>query len=123
MDRLHVKDLNISRGPAMNATVPVPYPQALRGAAGLFAATVAVTAFWLGLNLALPGLQGTGIPSTVVRVLIHTTMLGGLWFAIARTDLDAAARLRLWLAIAVPFTLWLALIWWLAVDGAFRPRP
>jgi hypothetical protein len=28
-----------------------------------------------------------------------------------------------WLALALPFTAWLAVVWWLAVDGTFRPRP
>lgn len=91
-------------------------------AIGLFMVASALTAFWLALNYALPDMQATGIPSTVVRLIIHGATLGGLWLALTRTAFDPATRLKAWLALAVPFTLWLALIWWLALDGAFRPR-
>jgi hypothetical protein len=73
--------------------------------------------------MALPDMQATGIPSVVVRLVIHGAILTGLWLGIARAGFDPAARIRLWLAIALPFTAWLTLVWWLAVDGAFRPRP
>ena len=89
----------------------------------LLIAGLAFTGLWLGLNLALPDLQATGIPSVVIRLIIHATMLIGLWLGLARTGLDGRTRLTTWLAIAIPFTLWLALVWGLAVDGAFRPSP
>lgn len=98
-------------------------PSKVRGVVGLFGLVVALTAFWLGLNVMLPDLQATGIPSIVIRVAIHTTMLTGLWLGLARTDFETGTRVRVWLAIALPFTGWLAVVWWLAVDGAFRPRP
>ena len=88
-----------------------------------FLFAVVFTALWLGLNLAVPELQATGIPSVVIRLLIHTTMLTGLWLGLARTDFDAGVRVKVWLAVAIPFTAWLAVVWWLAIDGAFRPRP
>jgi hypothetical protein len=90
---------------------------------GLLVLTLAFTAFWLGLNVLLPDLQATGIPSIIIRLAIHTTLLTGLWLGLARTDFEADTRVRVWLAIALPFTAWLAAVWWLAVDGAFRPRP
>jgi hypothetical protein len=98
-------------------------PPVTRNAVGLLLLVTALTGLWLGLNLVVPDLRTTGIPSTVIRLTIHTAMLTGLWLAIARTDFDAAARLRIWVAVALPFTVWLAIVWWLAVDGAFRPRP
>jgi len=94
-----------------------------RGAMGLFLLAVAFTALWLGLNIAFPELQATGIPSVVIRVVIHATILTGFWLGLAQTDFDAGTRIRVWFAIALPFTAWLAIVWWLAVDGAFRPRP
>src|SRR6266511_653778 len=100
-----------------------PRPSVLKGVVGLFLLVAGLTAFWLGLNMALPSLQASGIPSVIVRLIIHATILTGLWLALAQTDFDAGTRLRVWLAIALPFTAWLALIWWLALDGAFRPRP
>lgn len=107
----------------MSAALPVPYPQALRGATGLFALAAAFAAFWLGLNFALPGLHNSGIPLLMSLVLIHAAMLSMMWLALARIDVDVMTRWRTWLAVAIPFTLWLAMVWWLAVDGAFRSRP
>ncbi len=98
-------------------------PSLARNVIGLTLVAVAFTAFWLGLNLMLPELQATGIPSVVVRLAIHTAILGGLWLGLARTDFPYNTRVRVWLAMAAPFTAWLAIVWWLAVDGAFRPRP
>lgn len=94
-----------------------------RSAIGLFLLAVTFTALWLGLNVIFPELQATGIPSIVIRLVIHATMLTGLWLGLAQTDFDNKTRVRVWLAIALPFSAWLAIVWWLAVDGAFRPRP
>src|SRR5262245_58058188 len=77
----------------------------------LLIAVAAFTVFWLGLNLTFPELRETGIPSTVIRLAIHTTILTGLWLGLARTDLPYGTRARIWLALAVPFTVWLAIIW------------
>src|SRR5262245_134888 len=98
-------------------------PSKSRDAVALLVLAVAFTAFWLGLNVMLPGLQATGIPSIFIRLAIHTIVLTGLWLGLARTDFDAGTRVMVWLALAIPFTAWLAVVWWLAVDGAFRPRP
>ncbi len=106
----------------MNAVLQAQ-PSTQKGVIGLSLLAVAFTALWLGLNIALPELQATGIPSIVIRLAIHATMLTGLWLGLAQTDFDAGTRVRVWLAIALPFTAWLAIVWWLAVDGAFRPRP
>jgi hypothetical protein len=106
----------------MNAA-PQAQPSTQWSAIGLFLLAVALTAFWLGLNAIFPELQATGIPSVVIRLLIHATMLTGLWLGLAQTDFDTDTRVKVWLAIALPFSAWLAIVWWLAVDGAFRPRP
>ena len=95
----------------------------VRNTIGLFLLVAALTALWLGLNVALPGMQATGIPSTVIRLVIHGVILTGLWLGVAQAGFDPATRVRVWLAIALPFTAWLALVWWLAVGGAFVPRP
>jgi len=107
----------------MNTAVPQAQPAIHRSMIGLFLIAVAATAFWLGLNVIFPELQATGIPSAVNRLIIHSVILAGLWLGLSRTDFDAGARVGVWLAIAVPFTAWLAIVWWLAVDGVFRPRP
>lgn len=92
-------------------------------AAGLFLATAAVTAVWLGINLIFPGLNPTGIPTVVVRLAIHAAILIGVWQAVARTEFDRNERLTVWIALVLPFTAWLALIWSLAADGAFVQPP
>jgi len=92
-------------------------------AAGLLLAVAAATAFWLSLNWLLPELNPSGIPSTVVRLTIHATVLTGLWVALTRTTFDQRTRVMIWLALALPFTLWLALIWTLALNGALVQVP
>jgi hypothetical protein len=89
----------------------------------LFLLAAVVTAASVALNLGFPGLAPTGVQQTLTRLIIHATILVGLWIGLSRTDLDHRARLATWLALAVPFTAWLALIWWLAVGGAFLTRP
>ena len=88
-----------------------------------FLLAVVLATAWLGLNVAFPDLGPTGIPATVTRLTIHGIILVGLWLGLSRTDFTARTRVGLWLAIAVPFTLWLALVWRLAVDGFFRAIP
>ncbi len=107
----------------MSTTLPQSHPSVATGVIGLFMLAVAFTAAWLGLNFAFADLQATGIPSAVVRAVIHTAMLFGLWLALTRTGFETGTRVRVWLAMAIPFTAWLATVWWLAVEGAFRPRP
>src|SRR5262249_57638306 len=91
------------------ASHQVRWPVATR-AMGLFLLVAACTAAWLGLNVALPGLQATGIPSVAIRLIIHTAMLMGLWLALAQTDFPSRTRVSVWLAIAVPFPALLALL-------------
>ena len=106
----------------MDATLKLQ-PAAPWGAFAYLGLAVALAALWLALNLALPQLQATGVASVVIRLAIHTALLLGLWLGLARTGFDRAARIKVWLALAVPVTAWLALVWWLAVAGAFRPHP
>jgi hypothetical protein len=78
---------------------------------------------WIGGNLAFPQLAPTGIPSVAIRVVIHAVILTGLWLGLSRTSFAYRERVTLWLAIAIPFTLWLALIWGLAIHGFFQAVP
>jgi len=107
----------------MSSTLPMQGPSATAGAIGLLIAAVAFTLAWFGFVALFPDLQASGLLSVIVRLLIHAAILAGLWLALARTSFDAGTRLKLWLVVVIPFTGWLALVWWLAVGGAFRPRP
>jgi hypothetical protein len=116
-------NVNIEMRFKMRTALHQPRPSVASGVTALFLLAVAFTAAWLGLNFAFAGLQATGIPSAVVRLVIHTTILFGLWLALTRTGFDTSTRIKIWLALAFPFTVWLAAVWWLAVDGTFRARP
>src|SRR5947209_16865022 len=91
------------------------------GATFLFA--IVLAAGWVAINLAFPELVPSGIPNVVVRPVVHAVMLTGLWLGLSCTDFTAGKRLAIWLAIAVPLTLWLAFIWRLAINGTFQPSP
>jgi hypothetical protein len=90
---------------------------------GLLVLGGALAASWVGINLAFPGLAPTGIPSVVTRLAIHSAILIGLWLGLSRTEFSAGKRAAIWLSVAIPFTLWLALVWNLAFNGAFQPIP
>jgi hypothetical protein len=107
----------------MSATLPMQGPSAAAGAFGLLLAAIAFTLAWFGFVALFPDLQASGLLSVIVRLLIHAAILAGLWLALARTSFDTGTRLKLWLVVVIPFTGWLALVWWLAVGDAFRPRP
>jgi hypothetical protein len=80
-----------------------------------------LTAFWIGLNYWVPALPTSGVPSTAGRLAIHIAIVLGLWLALERTELSLRRRLGVWLAIVVPYTLWLSIIWSVAITGVFRP--
>src|SRR2546422_1019724 len=109
---------------AMNAIIPELHPSAvLARMIRLFLFAAALAALWLGLNFTFPELQPTGIPTIVVRLTIYGAILIGLWLALSRTDFDSRTRLAIWLAIAVPYTAWLAAAWALAIEGVLRTPP
>jgi hypothetical protein len=82
-----------------------------------------LAALWVGINLMFPALAPTGIPSLVTRLGIHVAILAGLWLGLLRTEFSASKRVLVWLGVAVPLTLWLAVVWNLALNGAFQPIP
>ncbi len=105
--------------PSGSAVLPSVHGRALMWLSAAVVATVA----WLGINALFPALQPTGIPFTIVRLVIHAVILGGLWLALERSSIAPGRRVAVWLALAIPFTLWLIAIWILAVDGTFVSRP
>ena len=90
---------------------------------GLLLLGAVLAALWIGINLMFPGLAPTGIPSVLTRLAIHAAILAGLWLGLSRTDFSMSKRITIWLAIAIAFTLWLAVVWAMAVNGAFQPIP
>ena len=80
-----------------------------------------LTALWTALNYWQPGIQGSGLPNVAIRLMVHALISLGLWLALEQAGMTPIHRRNVWLAIMIPFTLWLAAIWSLAVNGGFRP--
>lgn len=83
---------------------------------------VPLTAAWIALNYVFPAFPASGIQSVAARVFIHVLLALGLWLGLERTDLTSAQRRNVWLAVMIPFTLWLSVIWAAAINGVFQPR-
>jgi hypothetical protein len=106
----------------MTALSPTPDTvRAGKGALWMLLLMVAFTVSWVALNTQLAEFQIAS--RSLTRPVIHAVILYGLWLGLARAGFDFGRRLRIWLAIAVPFTLWLAAVWIMAVDGVFVARP
>ncbi len=101
----------------------VEFPELHWGAVRFFLLAAVLAAIWLGLNILFPDLWSSGVLTAFTRLSIHATILAGLWLGLSRTDFTGSKRAALWLAIAVPYTIWLALAWGLALHGAFKPIP
>jgi hypothetical protein len=82
---------------------------------------VPLTASWIVVNYWQPGLQASGVPTTAFRLMTHVLIALALWLALERSTMAQAQRRAVWLAVMVPYTLWLAVIWSAAVNGVFRP--
>jgi hypothetical protein len=79
-----------------------------------------LTALWIALNYALPIIAASGISTVAARVSVHVMIALGLWLGLERADLTPAQRRNAWLAVMIPFTLWLAFVWGAAINGVFR---
>ncbi|HEX3536818.1 MAG TPA: hypothetical protein VHU15_08635 [Stellaceae bacterium] len=80
-----------------------------------------LTAFWIVLNYELPVIAASGMPTVFSRVFIHVLIALALWLALERTELTPVQRRNTWLAVMLPYTLWLAVAWGAAINGAFSP--
>jgi hypothetical protein len=82
---------------------------------------VPLTALWIALNYAFPVIGASGASTVATRVSVHVLIALGLWLGLERAELTASQRRNVWLAVMIPFTLWLAIIWSAAISGAFKP--
>jgi len=80
-----------------------------------------LTAFWIGLTYSFPIVSTSGVQTVAVRIFIHMMLALGLWLGLERADLTSSQRRNFWLAVLIPYTLWLAVIWSGAINGVFRP--
>jgi hypothetical protein len=81
---------------------------------------VPLLAAWIGFNYAVPALAASGVTSVAARVFIHLLIGLGLWLGLERTELNQVQRRNTWLAVMIPFTAWLAVIWSAALNGIFQ---
>jgi len=81
--------------------------------------TVPFALLWTWLIIALPALPESGFPALGVRLMTHGLIALGLWLCLENTELAPAQRRATWLALMVPFTLWAAVTWTAAINGAF----
>src|SRR6516164_5728977 len=102
------------------ATLSVENPPGRRGWHALIW-LVPLTALWMAVNLAFPALGASGLPTVTSRLAIHVMIALGLWLGLERTEMTPSQRRNVWLAVMIPFTVWLAVICSAAIGGAFKP--
>jgi hypothetical protein len=100
---------------AVSAAVIVPRPVRLS-----LMWTVSFTTLWTWLVYSLPALAESGFPALGVRLMAHGLIALGLWLGLESTDLAPRQRQATWLVFMVAFTLWAAVAWTAAINGAFR---
>jgi|SRR5580704_8523109 hypothetical protein len=79
-----------------------------------------LTALWIALNYSFPIVSASGVQTVGVRVFIHVMLALGLWLGLEQAELTPTQRRNVWLAVLIPFTLWLAVVWSAAIGGMFR---
>ncbi|HYM30070.1 MAG TPA: hypothetical protein VEU47_02145 [Candidatus Cybelea sp.] len=82
---------------------------------------VPLTGFWLALTYAFPALQASGAPTVATRLAIHMVLALGLWLGLERTTLSLRQRVNTFLALSIPYVVWLSIVWGVAINGAFLP--
>ncbi len=81
---------------------------------------IPLTAAWTAINYAFPAITSGGAPTVASRLIVHVMIALGLWLGLERTGLAPAERRNAWLAVMIPFTLWLAIVWSAAINDFFR---
>jgi hypothetical protein len=79
-----------------------------------------LTALWVVLTYWQPGIQASGVPNLASRLFIHVLTMLGLWLGLERTAMTPSQRRNVWLAVMIPYTLWLAVAWNLGAYGVFQ---
>jgi len=81
--------------------------------------TVPATMLWMLLIYWQPAVPASGVPTTAARLMVHGLIAVGLWLGLESTDLTPGQRRATWLAVMIPYTLWMAAAWSAAINGVF----
>ena len=81
---------------------------------------VPVTVLWIVLTYWQPMITASGVPGTAARLMTYGIIGLGFWLGLERTDLTAGQRRATWLAVMIPYTLWMAIAWSAAINDVFR---
>ena len=82
--------------------------------------TAPLTLLWTLLIYWQPTISASGVPTTAVRLMTYGLIALGLWLGLESTDLTPGQRRATWLAVMIPYTLWMAVAWSAAINGVFR---
>ena len=80
---------------------------------------VPITVLWTLLIYWEPAIPSSGVPTTAARLTTYALIALGLWLGLERADLTPGQRRTTWLAVMIPYTLWFAVAWSAATNGAF----
>jgi hypothetical protein len=81
---------------------------------------ISLTVLWIVLIYWQPAISTSGVPTTAVRLMTYGLIAVGLWLGLESTDLTPGQRRATWLAVMIPYTLWMAVAWSGAINGVFR---
>src|SRR5579862_2480194 len=79
-----------------------------------------LTLLWSLLIYWQPIIPVSGVHTTAHQLIAHGFIAVGLWLGLQSTDLTPGQRRTIWLAIMIPYTLWLAVAWAAAINGIFH---
>jgi hypothetical protein len=79
-----------------------------------------LTALWTLLIYWEPLIPTSGVQTTAHQLVAHGVIAVGLWLGLESTDMTPGQRRTTWLAVMIPYTLWFAVAWSAAINGAFR---
>ena len=69
----------------------------------------------------VPALKSIALLGAFIRPLLVIWLLSGLWLGLARAALPSYRRMIVWGTTAASLIAWLAVVWTLALHGAFAP--
>lgn len=79
-----------------------------------------LTLLWTLLIYWQPIISASGVPTSAHQLVVHGVIALGLWLGLESTDLTLDQRRTTWLAVMIPYTLWMAAAWSAAIHGVIR---